>query len=278
MKITFLADNKTENAACTAEWGLSVLVESCGRRVLFDVGASPMFAENAEALGIDLSSVDSVVISHGHYDHTQGMEAFCTLNSNALVYIHREAISEAYGADSKGRIEDENCGIRWSHEFVEKLKSRMVFTENTVKINENMTVTGNIKPLEEFPVTERFYRPVKEREDKFVEDPMAHEQILIVEESEGVWIFSGCSHTGIMAAVKRTRELFPDREIVGLVAGMHLYPASREEKLRIAEELKSLGIKYVFPVHCTGMDAILVLREVLGDGCITAAAGDIYEF
>ena len=76
MKITFLSDNKTENSLCTAEWGLSILIESQGNKVLFDVGASPIFAGNAKNLGIDLADVEAVAISHGHYDHTEVWKAF----------------------------------------------------------------------------------------------------------------------------------------------------------------------------------------------------------
>ena len=97
MKITFLSDNKTENSSCLAEWGLSVLIESEGNKVLFDVGASPIFAENAKSLGINLEDVEAVAISHGHFDHTEGMESFCEINKLALIYMHKEAIYPAFG-------------------------------------------------------------------------------------------------------------------------------------------------------------------------------------
>lgn len=277
MKITFLSDNKTENSACTAEWGLSILIESWGCRILFDVGASPIFAENAKNLGINLKDVEAVVISHGHYDHTEGMEAFCQINRDAPVYIHKKAISEAYGIDPSGAIEDENCGMRWSDEFIQKIMPRLRFTEGVVKINDNMTLVGNTKPLSEYPMTDKFYRPAKNREDKFLEDPMDHEQFLVVREEKGIYIFSGCSHVGMMAVINRARELFPGERIVALIAGMHLYPLTKEEKSKVVNCICGLGIEKVFPVHCTGMEAILMFKERLGEGCVTASAGETYE-
>ena len=110
MKFTFLSDNKTENANCTAEWGLSILIESSGNKVLFDVGASSIFAENAKSLGVDLSDVEAVAISHGHYDHTEGMESFCEINKLALIYMHKEAISPAFGTAADGTIAEGICG------------------------------------------------------------------------------------------------------------------------------------------------------------------------
>lgn len=277
MKITFLSDNKTEHPHCTAEWGLSVLIESQGKRILFDVGASPLFAQNARNLGIDLKTVDAVVISHGHYDHTEGMESFCRINASAPIYIHKNAISDAYGIDSSGRIEDENCGIRWSQSFTDEIRERLNFTENVSEIDENMTLVGNIEPLARYPMTDKFYRPAQNREDKFIQDTMDHEQVLVVKEGKGIHVFSGCSHTGMMAIMNRVRELFPGERIVTLVAGMHLYPLPSEEKQKIVDSICALGVEYIFPVHCTGMEAILMFKNKAGDSCIVASAGETYE-
>ena len=70
MKFRFLVDNKTEDSRCQAEWGLSILIETGGKNILFDAGASPMFAENATRLGIDLAQIDALVISHGPVSYT----------------------------------------------------------------------------------------------------------------------------------------------------------------------------------------------------------------
>ena len=277
MKITFLSDNKTENPSCLAEWGLSILIESNGNKVLFDVGSSELFAQNAQNLEVDLTDVEAVAISHGHFDHTEGMEKFCELNKLALIYMHKEAVSPAFGTDPSGHIEDMNCGIRWSKEFIESLKNRTVFTENVVKINDNMTLVGNIKPLKEFPMTDKFYRPSPTNEDKYLYDHMEHEQFLVVKEEKGIYIISGCSHTGMMAIIKRAQELFPGEKIIALIAGMHLYPLSKEKKQYVVDAICDLGIETVFPVHCTGIEAILMFKEKLGDKCVIASAGDSYE-
>lgn len=278
MKITFLSDNKTETASCTAEWGLSILIESNENKVLFDVGASSLFAENAKKLGVDLTDVEAVAISHGHYDHTEGMESFCEINKLALIYIHKEAISPAFGTAADGHIEDYNCGIRWTPEFVDKIKNRTVFTENAVKINDNMILVGNITPLKEYPMTEKFYRPSPTNEEKYLYDHMEHEQFLVVKEEKGIYIFSGCSHTGMMATIKRARELFPGEKIIALIAGMHLYPLNDDKKREVVDAICNLGIDTIFPVHCTGMEAILMFKQRLGKKCVIASAGESYEF
>lgn len=274
MKITFLSDNKTEKAECNAEWGLSILIESMGRKVLFDLGASSMFADNAKALGADLKDVSAVVISHGHYDHTGGAEAFCEINHEAPIYIHKEAVGESYGLGRNGKIDGVDCGVLWSGDFKRKVSPRLVLTEGVVKINENMTLVGNIPLLEEYPMTEKFFR---RSGTEWVEDRMDHEQFLVVEEERGIYVFSGCSHKGVMSVTARVKELFEGKRILGFIAGMHLYPLSEKKQEKIAEAICGLGIEMVFPVHCTGMKAIIMFKERLGENCVIASAGKSYE-
>lgn len=274
MKITFLSDNKTENSLCMAEWGLSVLIQANGRKLLFDVGASPLFARNAQNLGIDLSDVDAVVVSHGHYDHTEGMETFCNINKTAPIYIHKDALSKAYGTDRQGKIEKNNCGMRWGDDFLNNIKERLIFTQYTVPIDDNIVISGNIESKGD--MTETFYRPSEDGEMKT--DDMRHEQILIVKEQEGIHIFSGCSHTGILTDIERAVEIFPGEKIISITAGMHLYPLSDKEKRITVDRIYDMGVKYVFPVHCTGIKAIMMFKEKFGAACKIAAAGDTYEF
>ncbi len=274
MRITFLSDNKTENSKCMAEWGLSILVESKGKKLLFDVGASGIFADNAESLGIDLAKVDAAAISHGHYDHTEGMERFCGLNCDAPIYIHKEAIGESYALDKNGEIEDVDYGIRWSGEFKKSVAPRLILTEGVTKINDNMTLVGNVPLLDEYPMTETFFR---RSDDGWRADPMDHEQFLVVEEERGIYIISGCSHKGVMSIIYRVKELFAGKPIIAFIAGMHLYTLSGEKQREIVNAICGLGVEWVFPVHCTGMEAIIMFKENLGDRCVAASAGKSYE-
>ncbi len=277
MKITFLSDNKTENPMCIAEWGLSILVESQGCKVLFDVGASSVFAQNAKALGVDLKEVDAVAISHGHYDHTEGMEEFCKCNDTAPIYIHKEALKEAFGTDENGNIEKYNCGIRWSESFIKSIRERFVLTEGITKINDNMILVGNIPLMKEYPMTEKFYRKDEIERDKLVEDSMDHEQFLVVKEEKGISIISGCSHKGVLSIINYAKNLFPHEKVLVFIGGMHLYPLSDEERKTVVDSICDVEMEYLFPVHCTGMEAMLMLKEREKERCIIASAGDSYE-
>ena len=270
MKVTFLIDNKTESTACDAEWGLSVLIEANGKKILMDQGASPMLVKNAERMGIDLSEVDLACISHGHNDHTGGTEYFFDVNKTAPVYVHEKAFSWQIAWDEP----EENIGIPWSKEFMENNAERIIRTKDTYQIDEHTWLVGNVPALEGFTPTESFFIKVG---NKFFPDQMQHEQTLVIEDENGLHVFSGCSHQGIITILRYIRQQFPGKNIVSLVAGMHLYCASDEQIDQVIEEMKEMGLRDIMPVHCTGMNAILRFKMKLGDIVKIATAGDIYE-
>lgn len=279
MKFTVLVDNKTENASCCAEWGLSILIETKGEKFLLDTGMSPMFIENAKAVGANLSEVKALAISHGHFDHTGGVEAFIDINSDAPVLLHEEGLYKTYGV-TDGILDDYNCGIIWTETQKEKILKRVRFTSGISKIGDNVWLIGNIPDMEEYPQTDKFFRVINTgvtellAEEDLVPDNMNHEQVIVVEEDDKLHVFSGCSHKGIIPTITYVRELFPDKKITGITAGMHLYPVKGEALRNIINNLVELNLDYVVPLHCTGMNAIIMIKAMLGDKCRILCAGD----
>ena len=277
MRFQFLVDNKTENSRCMAEWGLSIVIETGGKKILLDTGNSNLYKANAEALGVNLAEMDALVISHGHYDHTGGVPAFVTVNEKAPIYLHKDALYEAYGEED-GKVDEKPCSIKWSEEELEAVWPRIQFTGGTVKLFDNVTLIGDIPDLEGYPATEQFWRRVETEDgESLIADTMSHEQVIVVEEEKGLYIFSGCSHRGVVPTLRHVQNLMPGKRIAALIAGMHLYPASPEMRTKIVKEIAELDMDAVFPVHCTGMDAILQLKTLMGDKCVAACTGDSYE-
>lgn len=288
MKITFLVDNKTEEPRCRAEWGLSVLIEANGRTILMDQGETGMFAENAMALGIDLNRVDFATISHGHSDHSGGTPAFFAVNDHAPVYVHKDAFRRSVtmkhaevdeeGHVVKGEIFETGLEIPWTEEFKRENADRIILTEGTCQIDEHTWLIGDVPRIEGFSPTESFYLYIKD--DKYtgwVEDIMKHEQTLVIEEDGRLHVFSGCSHNGIVPILKYITEQLPGRKISTVVAGMHLFAAKAEFRQKVVREVMAYGPDLVFPVHCTGMEAIVDFKKALGGRCRIAYAGAVYE-
>ncbi|NLD20455.1 MAG: MBL fold metallo-hydrolase [Clostridiales bacterium] len=274
MKYKFLVENKTDNPGIMAEHGLSVYIEASHKKILFDAGATDLLIRNAEKMEVDLGGVDFAVVSHGHYDHTGGFSAFCQINNNASIYIHKDAFRKSYGMED-GKLEDETSGIRWSRQESERLKDRLVFTDGPCWIDEDTVITGTVICGEDFRPTENFF--YRDEEGQLVRDDMCHEQCLVIREKAGLYIFSGCSHRGAVSAINTAKAMFPGERVAVLVAGMHLYSASDEDRQRVIGQILREDINKVMPVHCTGIKAICDLKTGLGEKCVVVTAGDSFD-
>lgn len=285
IKMAFLSENKTDNPGCVAEFGLSVYIETKEEKILFDTGASDLFVKNAKFLDVDLKTVEHVVISHGHYDHSGGVPAFCDINTTAPIYIHKEAFEETYGTEN-GILDKEACSILWNEEEKQKILKRTTLTDGVFNISEDVIISGTIPNVEGIEPTEKFYikNYSKGNNVELIEDEMNHEQFLIVRDrkedgtSKGLYVFSGCSHKGIIPVLRYVKKLFPQEKVLGLIAGMHLYSADQNIRNKVISEILNENIELVIPVHCTGIKAICDLKAAMGEKCIVATAGDKYTF
>lgn len=269
----FLVENKTDNAGMVAEHGLAIYIEADNKKILFDAGATDIIISNAKALGVDLSEVDLAVISHGHYDHTGGFPSFCDINDGAPIYVHKDAFRQSYGFEN-GKPEKESCGILWSDSEKKLIETRLVLTDGPVFITDNIAITGTVPVSEKSSITENFY--YRNEDGEWVVDDMSHEQCLVINQEEGLYVFSGCSHRGVVSAIEASKTMFPGKRIAVLVAGMHLYSANDDVRNDVIRQISDEEMDRVMPVHCTGIKAICELKALLGDKCIVATAGDVY--
>lgn len=275
MRLTFLSENKTERGNCMAEFGLSIYIETKTRNILFDAGQSALFSENAARLGIDLGRADICVVSHAHFDHTNGIPRFCEINKTAPVYIHKDAFCAMYGT-TDGEIDDYNCGILWSEEQKSSLRDRLVKTEAPLWLDADTVISGTIPDIPEFKPAEDFY--IRLRDGSLAPDNMNHEQFLAVRGDDGVYLFSGCSHKGIIAAVEYCKTLFPGERTAGIIAGMHLFAVRPEMRAAVIDRLYEEDPGIIIPVHCTGLEAIFMMKSRFRDRCLMGTAGRSYEF
>ena len=231
MKITVL----TENTTCKnlpVEHGLSLYIETNGHTVLFDTGQTPLFAENAKTLGVDLSRVDIAVLSHGHYDHGGGLAAFLDINRKAPVYLDRHAFEEHYNGERYIGLDKALIG-----------SPRFVFTSGITKIADGLTLY-DCAEREKLVDLGSFGLNMKQ-DGRLVPDDFRHEHYLLVEENGKRILISGCSHRGII----NIAEWFKPDVLVG---GFHFNKLPLDKTLRgCAERLDALGTVY-YTCHCTG--------------------------
>ncbi len=241
-----------------SEWGLCIHIEHKGKNILLDTGASHRFAENAKKMGINLENVDFGVLSHAHYDHSDGMENFFNINSKARFFLREGCKENCYG---KRWIFSRYIGIRKG--ILEKYKNRIEFVSATKKLTEGVFLLGHSTENLDL-IGKKAGLFIKENK-KCVPDSFCHEQSLVIKTEKGLVIFNSCSHGGADNIINEVSEVFPDEHIYAIIGGFHLYRSDENEVRALAERIRSTGIEKIYTGHCTGDKAFEILRQELGE-------------
>ena len=266
MKVQVLIDN-IAGTCCSrklfGEWGLSVYVEYEGHKVLLDTGASHLFAKNANVMGIDLTQVDIGVLSHAHYDHANGMAKFFKANSGAPFYLRKGAAENCYHTGKLlGRF-TYHYYIGIHKGWLERFADRIRFVEGIAEIAPGITLVPHSTPgLER--IGEMAHLSVKEN-GKYRYDNFDHEQSLVFDTPQGLFIMNSCSHAGADNIVKEIEAAFPSKKIYAILGGFHLFRYPDARVRAFAKRLRELDVQKIYTGHCTGDRAYGILREVLGE-------------
>jgi 7,8-dihydropterin-6-yl-methyl-4-(beta-D-ribofuranosyl)aminobenzene 5'-phosphate synthase len=266
VELVILVDD-SPSGPLAGEHGLAVLVSGPGRRVLFDAAATgEALLGNAKALGVDLSTLDAAVISHGHCDHTGGLAAAVQQRPGLPVYVHSGAFDRRWSDKPGEPLKDISC----PHSIERLYQSGAVFHSVT-----------HPEPLESWLVVSGPIGGPKHGRDVFVVrkggelvvDGFADEMCLLVRGQAGWAVLTGCCHRGLKNTLRKARFLTHDEPLIALVGGLHL---ADDDQAGIAEALDLLAqyaIADVYPCHCTGPGAVKKLQQALGGRVHPLAAG-----
>lgn len=263
-KWTVLSDNRRCDSVLETEHGLSILLTTEDYRVLLDTGASDVFIRNAERMGIDLSTVDDVFISHGHSDHAGGLRHLMRINDKAKVIVSPEAVSGKFF--SKRR-----CLHSITASWPENIQERLLMVNQTQEIAEGVCVIAHIPQIHSMPKGNQ-HLFVQNEVDEYVADNFRHELALYV----GGLLFTGCAHSGlenILAACP-----WPVKMVVG---GFHLLDdlQSEEELVELAQRLHTNYPQTQFYTsHCTGDAVFTTMKKVMGDQLLAFSCGTTVSF
>ena len=237
MKLVTLIENTASREDLAQEHGLSLYLETGSHKILFDMGQSGAFADNAETLGIDLSAVEFAVLSHGHYDHGGGIPAFLEKNGSAPVYVNLHAFEPHFNATGKDIGLDPRLP-----------RDRIRFVSGPLSPAPGITLhTVPFPPADTAGMTAG---------DGQTED-FRHEQYLLIEEAGKQILVSGCSHKGIVSIAEHFR---PDI----LIGGFHFMKTEDETILRTAaQRLLALDCT-CYTGHCTGEKQYAFLKTLMG--------------
>lgn len=259
MKIITLIEDTPGREGCLYEHGLSFYVETENHKLLVDTGATDAFLKNAETLGVDLKQVDTVILSHGHFDHAGGIIPFAKTNSTARIYLQKTAGGDYYSIREQG---EEYIGI--DKQILQLPQA--VLLEDDFKIDEELSLFTDITGRNLWPKSNlRLKR--KDGTDS-VQDSFEHEQCLVIACEGKKILLSGCAHNGILNILERYRELYGEEPDV-LISGFHMirkeYSEEDIQEIRsTAEELAKLKTVF-YTGHCTGKVAFDVMKEIMGE-------------
>ncbi|MDY3908174.1 MAG: MBL fold metallo-hydrolase [Eubacterium sp.] len=259
MKIINLVED-TKGGDCLNEHGLSFYIETKKHKLLVDSGATDMFLHNADVLGVDLTQVDTFILSHGHYDHAGGLTAFAKINSNAKIYLKDSVGGDYYHLSSEREI---YIGI----------DKKILELPQIIKVQENMQIDDELFLFSDFKGKRYPAWSNQELKQKvgnvYIQDDFAHEQCLVISQGEQHILMSGCAHNGILSILDSYLELFgayPDT----VISGFHMmkksdYTEVEEDYIRqtACELMKTKAMFYTG--HCTGQKAFVIMKEMMGE-------------
>ena len=256
MKITVIMEDTCGHPQCIYQHGLSIYIETDKHRLLLDTGASDAILDNAKVLGIDLTLVDSVFLSHGHYDHSGGVMGFSSINPHARIYMQRTAAYDYYhgekyiGIDKRITDLPQVCMADGDMEIDEELSLFTHITGRRLWPRDNTTLTRRTGEIA-------------------LQDAFDHEQCLVITQGGKKVLLSGCAHNGILNILDRFREkygCFPEM----VISGFHMtqkegYTQDDIRSIReTAEELAGMDTLF-YTGHCTGQTAFDIMKPVMGD-------------
>lgn len=268
IRITLLVENTARSQGLLGEHGLAVWIETGGRRVLLDTGQGMALRHNAQALGVDLSTADAVVLSHGHYDHVGGLEAVLEEAPEAALHLHPRA-TEAKFSGSAGGASARQASIPFVEQGGYASGSRRVVADATChEVVPGVWVTGEIPRVTGFEDTggpffldEAMTRP----------DPLLDDQAVFLPTPSGLIVICGCAHAGVINTLQHIEQWAGGRQPIRLLlGGLHLLLASPDRMEKTVAALRARQPERLVVCHCTGTRAACRLArefpEATGDG------------
>lgn len=272
MRIVNLIENIKGNPECDFEHGLSLYVETQKHKLLMDTGCSDKFLENAKRLSVQLENVDSVVLSHGHYDHGGGLLDFAKINSHARIYVRENAFLDFYHG------KDENKRYIGLDKRISNL-AQLYYVSGNMRMDKELFLFTNVTSRILWPSSN--LELTVEKDGVLVQDDFSHEQYLVISQNGKNILISGCAHNGILNILEKYHQIFSKNPDV-VISGFHMMKKSgyKQEDIDLIEKtawkLKDYRTKF-YTCHCTGEEPYERMKRILGEQIDYVKSGEEVE-
>lgn len=246
MKLTILTDNHTYiDRYYLGEPAVCYLIEDGAHVILFDTGYSDVFLENAARMGIDLSRVTDLILSHGHNDHTGGLPAFFARFPQAVrLFAHPNALLPK-------RVEGVDIGCPLPLEDLRKHADVRLVTKPHA-VSEHVTILGEIPRVYGFEQGRAIGETTSACGCCWETDELADDTSLALLLERGVFVVTGCAHAGVCNTVAYAKAMTDRETVSGVLGGFHLFETGSALADTIST-LRALGVGCVYPAHCTSL-------------------------
>ena len=274
IRIVAVVEDTAGRADLLAEHGLCLWIEADDARVLVDTSQGYVLNHNAERLGVDLSTVDAVVLTHGHYDHTGALAAVLDAAGDVPVYAHSTALEAKYA-----RLPDGSCRSIGIPDLDEQtLRDRgahLHLSAEPERIRKDIVVIGEVPRTNDFEDTggpffldAQCTRP----------DPLIDDQGVVLDGPTGLVVVVGCAHSGIVNILDLVADLVPGKRMAAVVGGLHLLRASDPRMDRTVAAFRRHDVERIVAGHCTGWRACCRLAREFGHRFLPLNTGTVVEF
>lgn len=260
IEILTLVEERSETAGLKTEHGLSFLLKIDGEQWLFDAGQTGIVVENARKLGVNLSEIEGIILSHGHYDHTGGLRAVLQKSGPKKIYAHPDIFRKRYNLKKNRKFRSIGFPIRKT--TVRKEGGKFDLSRERRQISPRICLSGEIPFTTDFEKGEP-YLVIREKR-KYIPDPFIDEQYLVIESNGGLVMINGCCHSGLINSLKHLRLYRPEEKIKAIIGGLHLRSADTITLDKVIGSLKEFDPEFIIAGHCTGEAAESRLAREFG--------------
>jgi 7,8-dihydropterin-6-yl-methyl-4-(beta-D-ribofuranosyl)aminobenzene 5'-phosphate synthase len=277
LRITILCDNVVGFPFGIGEHGFSALVEVDGEAILFDAGSGKGIIPNTMTFGKDLRAVKKICISHGHFDHTEGLPQVLPLMQSPDVHAHPGVFQERIGERKLGEtVVRRFIGIPYRREYLEYLGARFRLECGFREIARDVFLTGEVPRYSIFEKGDA--NLLLPHAGSFVQDPILDDQSLVIRTSQGLVVLFGCAHSGMINILDHARKKTGEERIHAVLGGTHLGFLSPEQLAASIQELKTMDPHVVGVSHCTGMKPAVRMWQEFGERFSFAHVGSSFQF
>jgi len=268
VEITLLSDNAVNKKGLLAEHGLSILLERDEQQLLFDVGQGISAVHNAHVLGKTLHA-PSIVLSHGHYDHTGGLVSFSRIFPKTAIFAHSDVFTQRFSLTGN---DIRNVSAPFTKEELEREGVEVYFENDPHEVLEGIWTTGQI--ARPFADDQRVTGLSLDVAGRLIDNVLDEIAIVVVGPKKALLLL-GCAHAGVRNTIQQV-EAMTEKPLYGIVGGMHLLDVSSRNVRALALFLRERGVEFVAASHCTGCKAAEVISKYVE--CTLTAVGTHLRF